>query len=84
MKKPTPTQQAKAALDAITKKAGNRGELALALGCPTRTTAYSWEILPTRHLRKACEIFNKKPKQLRPDLTDIQLARIMADAGAEG
>jgi len=75
-KQKTPWQQAKAALKDLEAMTGNRGQIAIALGL-TRTTAYAWRVIPKEHLKKACQVFEKTPQQLRPDLTEFQIKQLM-------
>lgn len=80
-RKPSPRQRAKAALTDLIKQAGGPRKLGAALDLKSTNGPHYWDVLPDKHLPKACQVFDKEPKQLRPDLTDFQIRKAM-EAGA--
>lgn len=77
-RKASPRQRAKAAFKALIKEAGGPRKLGSALGLKSTNSPHYWEVVPEKHVPKACAVFGKTAKQLRPDLTDFQLSRIMS------
>lgn len=79
MSKPTPSprQRAKAALKALLKEAGGKAPLGEAIGI-TRQAVGQWKgVVPEKQLRRVCEVFNRKPEDVRPDLSKFQIANAM-------
>ena len=73
---PSPRQRAKAALKAIIREAGNPGQLGPLVGV-TRVAPYGWEVVPGHAIARAAKVFNRKPEDLRPDLTPFRLQQEM-------
>lgn len=58
----------------VIEAAGGATALADILGID-RTTPYSWQAIPPRHVRRVAEVTGYPPHHLRPDLYDAPAER---------